>query len=274
MLNSVKKLTFNSYLSLIDPLPLPRGKVFVARTLTRLLGRAIYEVNSINLELDPTSSIDKKLISGKGHDETVTDLILDRLRDGGIFIDVGANIGYFSLLAARLHNVHVLAFEPSPRELKRFYANMTLNHLRGTITIYPYGLSDRACVMPLHLSSDYNPTMNSVADLSPFMKYVESVECYFSPFDALVSPKQLDQIRVFKVDVEGYELSVLDGVASCMDRMPNAAFVVEISPRFLKHIGRQPAEIYEFFERFGFVPRLGLDENATQYDDVFTKPGA
>lgn len=274
MWNSVKKLVFGSYMKLIEPLPLRRGKVTVARLLTRLAGRAVYDVQGVKLELDPTSIIDRRLISGEGHDKILAELLSDQLRNGGIFVDVGANIGYFSLLAARLPNVHVLAYEPSPRELKRFYANMLLNDPQGTITIYPFGLSNEDCVLPLHLSGDANPTMNSVADLSSFMKYVETVDCHFAPFDKLVSPLQLDQVRLVKIDVEGYELSVLDGIASIMDKMPNATFVVEISPSFLEKLGRNAAEIYAYFERYGFIPRFGLKEKSFQYDDVFSRPAS
>jgi len=237
-----------------------------------MLGKPVYQVNNINLELDPTSFIDRRLIAGQGHDIIVAELIQERLCDGGVFVDVGANIGYFSLMAAGLPDVHVLAFEPSPRELSRLYTNLTLNHLPGTITVYPYGLSGEACSLPLHLSSDVNPMMNSVADLGQFMKYVETVQCYFMPFDDLVPPSLANRVRLCKIDVEGYEVPVLQGFSSSIDEMPDAAFIVEISPSFLAQTGNRPCQIYEFFESHGFVPRIGPQEEMFQYNEVFDKP--
>jgi hypothetical protein len=54
--------------------------------------------------------------------------------------------------------------------------------------------------------------------------------------------------------------------------MLEATFIIEVSPAFLAQTGHHPSDIYDFFERHGFVPRVGLKGKASQYDEVFSRP--
>ena len=163
----------------------------------------------------------------------------------------------------------VFAFEPSPRELGRFYRNIWLNGLYN-ITVVPYGLSSRSEKLRLLMAKDHNPGMNSVNDLTEFQAYVQGVDRSFTTLGAVLSPAVLADVQLCKIDVEGYEMAILEGMAESISAMPNATFVVEITSSFLGKRGHTPGDIYRFFEKHGYRPRFGFKE-VLQYDEVFVR---
>jgi FkbM family methyltransferase len=265
----VKKAIFAAHTAFVKGFPLERGKDLLGRLVKRTLGYAVYEVNGVKLELNSAGWFDRELISGRAHNPLVQEVVLQGLARGGTFLDVGANIGYFSLLAARLKGVQVFAFEPSPRELARLYRNIILNG-RSNIAVLPYGLADvdGAASLNLALESDYG--MNSVIDLSGFTKCAGRVECPFVRLGSILSQSVLRDVRVCKIDVEGHEMSVLRGMPPIMPLLSQAVFVIEISPAFLAQAGCTPRDIYDFFGAWGYAPRIG-PTGTGHYDDVFAR---
>ncbi len=75
----------------------------------------------------------------KTYEPHVTNLVKGILKEGGVFLDVGANIGYFTMLAASLvkANGKVIAIEPNPQNLQLIYSSLLENHL-SNVAIYPY----------------------------------------------------------------------------------------------------------------------------------------
>jgi FkbM family methyltransferase len=267
MLNPLKKSIFDLYCIYFERVPLLKGKYRLAQMLNKLFGYAIYDLNGIQIELNPIGFIDRKIISGKGHDPIVAEIIYDKLSQGGTFIDIGANVGYFSIMAAKMQNVKVFAFEPSPRELSRLYRNILINKC-SNITVFPYGLSEENKILPLYISGDSNPGLNSTIQIRPNS---ESIECHFVALDSLLAESTLSNVRVCKIDVEGFEMSVLKGMAKSMQFMDKATFVIEVSAKFLPKLGYKQNDIYEFFESYGYQGKFGM-LNLSQYDEIFYKP--
>ncbi len=265
----VKKAIFAAHAAFVKHFPLERGKYLLGRFVKRTLGYAVYEVNGVKLELNSGSWFDRELIAGRPHNPLVQEVLLQSLARGGTFLDVGANIGYFSLLAARLKGVHVFAFEPSPRELARLYRNIILNG-RSNITVLPYGLADVDGPASLNLATESDYGMNSVIDLSEFTKCAGHLERPFFRLGSILSQSVLRDVRVCKIDVEGDEMSVLRGMPAVMPLLRKAVFVVEISPGFLTRAGCTPRDIYDFFSAWGYAPRIG-PTGTGHYDDVFSR---
>jgi FkbM family methyltransferase len=156
----LKRVAFAAYCSFKRRASSSLGKGFANRTVARL-GTAVYKIDGVLLELNPSAWIDYDLIVGAGHDLFVRNVLLQKLQNGGVFLDVGANIGVFSLMAVRLPGVIVHAFEPSPRELIRLYRNLALNSANGVV-VYPFALSNSAMELSLALGPSTNPGTNSL----------------------------------------------------------------------------------------------------------------
>ena len=159
MINTIKKGVFKLYIYYYNNVPIEKGKYFLGKFIYRIMGYAVYSFDGIKMKLNPISLIDRKIINGENHDPDVRKLVDNELNDGGVYIDIGANIGYFTLLAAVNKNVEVVAFEPSPRERNRLNDNLALNNFNN-VSVFPYALSDKTQKLKLGIARDWNPGLN------------------------------------------------------------------------------------------------------------------
>jgi len=171
----------------------------------------------------------------------VMKLLRRSLRAGGVFVDVGANVGFHTVLAARLvaPGGSVYAVEPAPWTLELLRANVWRSGLG--VNVLPYAASD----LPGTVRLAVDPEHRSGAQLSETRGDVE-VEA--ARLDDLLPEIEVD---VLKIDVEGSEPLVLRGAGGVLDRSPRLLAVVEF--RDERHLsGESPAEVLSFYESLGF----------------------
>lgn len=132
----------------------------------------------------------------------------------GSFIDVGANTGFYALLAAcasRAATVH--AFEPYPPVLETLRRNISINRLEDRITICPQALGSSAGRQPLYVPLQDHGLMESSASLNAGFKpeHSDVIEIDVTTLDAYVSGLQSARVGLLKIDVESTEQQVIAG---------------------------------------------------------------
>lgn len=230
-----------------------RGKTW----LLRRVGDAVYDVPDAGpMALSPIHLIDGYIIRSGAYAPELVAEIKQALAGGGDMVDVGANIGYMTLVAARAtRDGMVFAFEPSPREFDMLLQNLRLAGARNVVP-FPVGLGASASNATLYLQGEGNPSANTRhATGIPTSIRIER-------FADVIPPAALSRIRCVKIDVEGDELNVLEGLAPIIDQL-RATFVVEVS------WPGSAADIYAFFDRHGFSPKFGPESRAL--DEIFTR---
>jgi FkbM family methyltransferase len=198
---------------------------------------------------------------------------LAKLEPGDLFIDVGANIGLYSILAARKvgSTGRVLAFEPSSREFARLLANLELNDAR-VVTPFSAALSSAPGFLELHIA----PTHTGLNTL----KVSDATEHAFRNarvqtvgvlrFDEAIAPLlNGKRVKLVKIDVEGAEMEVLLGMEASLAAGLFDRIVVEITPKFLTTFGRTKEALYQLMEKHGYHPSRRSEE--WQYDEVFVR---
>lgn len=267
MMNMIKKLFFSLYLYLTryENLLVKKFTYKFGDFVIRPLGRATYKINDSKYRLSPLNMIDKSIIATKHHDIEVENVLKTSLSGGGIFIDIGANWGYFSILASRMKNVQVISFEPSRKELTLLYEHCAINNVQNAI-IFPIGLSDSSCVQKLF----YGPSRNTGTNSVVINNNQGGADTIFCELDHVIPVEYYSQIRLIKIDVEGYEVSVLKGMQNLLRGVQNCKAVVEVTPQFLEHAGAKPQDIYDLLYNAGFESKYGLQVHS-QYDEVFIK---
>jgi len=264
----MKVFLYRLYFAYYRYFPIQRGKTFVGRLLYRCLGNTVFRINKDKFLLHPFSLIDRMLIENSEYEDDVFDVIKSALvSDGGVLLDVGANFGLFTVRAAKIPGVKVFAFEPSKRELLRLYTNINLNKL-SNVSIFPFGLADKDYTAELNVCDESNVGMNSL--VNTFTSGVkERIQCVC--LDNLFSSKFFQEnIRVIKMDVEGFEFNVLQGMNGLLNTY-NGPIILEITYYLeLKPGGINPDDIYDFLESKNFKPRFGK-RYAEQYNDIFYK---
>jgi FkbM family methyltransferase len=152
------------------------------------------------------------------------DLLTSAFRDVDVFVDVGANIGYYSCLALR-SGKRVVAFEPQRANLDCLFFNVLANDLERRFEVYPIALSDRIGLLELFGAS------------GPSASMIQHWAGYSSGFRQVVPVNTLDNVLLgrfngasvlVKIDVEGAEYSVLKGALDTLTRIPRPAWLIEV----------------------------------------------
>jgi FkbM family methyltransferase len=175
------------------------------------------------------------------------------LRPDSIVLDVGANIGFYSLLAAsQLQDGRVHSFEPVPVNVERMKRNIALNGF-DNITLNPQGAAGQAGQATLYVPADdiYNiPGYRSTdaASLNQGLATTTTEEAVeLVTLDDYVQQQSIIHIDLIKIDVEGAELGVLEGAETLLERF-RPQVLMEINTRALKQAGKTPADIFAFWQ--------------------------
>ena len=179
----------------------------------------------------------------------LTAFLMRRLRTGDTFIDVGANIGYFSLLASCLvgSEGRIVAIEASPKIYKQLKENITRNATRNIRSVN-IAASDRHGVLDLYRGVAGNQGSTT---LLPTLGTLKEATVPAAPFDEILSYLELSRARVIKIDIEGAELPVLKNILSrIQDFRLDLEIVVELNPHNNNEV--KADQVIECFKRVGF----------------------
>lgn len=189
-------------------------------------------------------------------EETI--LFKDNLRSADVFVDVGANIGFYTCLA-RLAGKHVIAVEPLPRNLKYLYANILGNDWTD-IEVFPVGLSESPGLATLYGGSSTGASLiANWADTSPLLRRTISV----STLDILLGNRLAGKKILIKIDVEGAEYHVLLGAPNVMRMQPKPIWIVEICLHEFHPKGRNSSfqDTFNLFWKHGYEARTADHRN-------------
>ncbi|WP_367124755.1 FkbM family methyltransferase [Streptomyces phytohabitans] len=195
------------------------------------------------------------------------------LRPGDVFLDIGANVGYFTVLGSRLvgESGRVAAVEASPAMHAQLLRHVALNGCDNVRAISA-AVSDERKSLRFTLASSHNMGANSIV---PYDGPAESsFETEAQPLPALLEHGELTGARVIKIDVEGAEGSVIRGLAPVLDQLrPDVEIAVEVTPERMARVGDSADELLETMRAHGFrMYRLPSDYRPESYPRALRRP--
>lgn len=241
-----------------------RGKHRLLSALVRARDEREARIFGWRVRLDLRDHIQRSVWLGTYERELVAG-IRRVLRPGDTFLDVGANMGFFTLLAARLVGPagRVIAVEPSPWAADRLAATLAENGIRH-VTLVRAALGERPGSLELHMPrhvGNHTPTMVAAgADTEPLTVPVRTL-------DALLEELDVPRIDAMKMDVEGFEPAVLRGAPSTLADGRIAELFVELNEHWLRRAGSSSRELYDMLARAGFVDPIGPPVAARPLDN-------
>jgi FkbM family methyltransferase len=155
-------------------------------------------------------------------------VIRQTLHPGDTFLDIGANIGYFTMLAARLvgSTGRVVSFEASATTLSKLRNNVQRNGMSDQVRLVHAAIADREGVLTLHSGPKDNNGMASLLR----SEGATSEEVRSAPLGTFLSAEEKARVRLIKIDVEGAEGLVLEGMEPILPELYSSDFLVEIDP--------------------------------------------
>lgn len=168
-----------------------------------------------------------ELLFKKVHEPATTRIFKEILKDGDFVVDVGANIGYFTLLASKIvgESGGVFAFEPSEENIKSLLRNVNLNEFAYKNTwAYEFAIGDHMGVDTFYLSSRESARHSLIKTKEHDQQTNVQVVMLDHVIAGIKKP-----IRLLKTDTEGNELAVLIGAREIIKKNPNICLIVEIN---------------------------------------------
>ncbi|MGH8012565.1 MAG: FkbM family methyltransferase [Candidatus Binataceae bacterium] len=184
-------------------------------------------------------------------EERETMLARRYLKAGMTVVDVGANVGYYTALAASIVGPagRVFAIEPSPRAFCRLCELIRHNGI-GQARAFQFGLSDAPGELPIYLGnlSNHTPTMIAHDALPP------AATVPVATFDDCLEKWGLDIIDLLKIDIEGWEPKVFAGATSALRSRRIKAVLCEFNEPWLRAAGSSAISLWQILADAGFRP--------------------
>lgn len=193
---------------------------------------------------------------------------LESMAPGTTMLDIGANVGMYSIFAAKVRNVKVFSFEPESQNFAILNANIALNELSGDVTAYPVALSDKMQFDKLYLS-EFSTAASCHSfgeqvgfDLKPRTSKFEQGAIAMA-LDELVSSGALPVPDYIKIDVDGIEHKIIQGALKTLQNPKVKEILVELNTALVEH--------RETVER---LQSLGFSYDEAQVNGSLRKKGA
>ena len=170
------------------------------------------------------------------------------VQPGQVVVDVGANIGYFTLLFARQVGPtgHVYAFEPEPRNFELLERNIALNRL-SNVTAFQRAAWHEPSALTLYLNEENRGDHRAY----PSEESRASVTIEAGPIDDCLAG--LDRpIDIVKIDIQGAEYNAVRGMSGLLRKSPDVQVLTEFWPGGLRRCGNAPEDYLALFEELGF----------------------
>ncbi len=201
-------------------------------------------------------------------EENITRFVSGRLRAGDCFIDIGAHIGYYSLLSASLvgNSGRVVAVEASPRTCADLLKNLERNHA-ANVRAVNVAASDDPGELDLFEAPDESRGRTTTS-----ATWAKQSDCQPAgktralPLGAIASREELRGARLIKIDVEGAEWAVCTGLLPILGELrDDAEIILELTPSEIAAQGHTTAQFIERFTAGGFFPYLLENRYSVDY---------
>lgn len=179
-----------------------------------------------------------------------TEIIIKVLPHVDVFVDIGANLGYYTCLALQ-SGKPVIAFEPQQQNLQCLFQNLTANGWGDSAEVFPLALSEYPGLLTLYGASGPSASLiKNWAGYSPRFKKVVPV----STLDNVLAGRFIGKQLFIKMDVEGAEYQVLKGALLTLSITVKPIWLLEVCLDEFHPDGKNPAfqEIFKLFWNHGY----------------------
>lgn len=201
--------------------------------------------------VDIASCLGYPLLKNGVYESGMVQVIKTYLKPGDMFVDLGTNEGYFTVIASQLvgNKGKVIAIEPQSRLQPIIKKNLNLNNC-DNVTILQAIILDTPKVASMYISTDMNTGSTSLVKTSRFSLPQEEVQGL--TLTEVFQQQGITTCNLLKVDIEGYEYEAILGSRELFTSHRVKAIALELHPEHLAKRGRSEKEIIDFLSSCGY----------------------
>lgn len=219
--------------------------------------------NNVTIKMNVESFSEYERVMSFKNDEKIIGAILQQLsrKENAVLWDIGTNIGLYSILAANSSkNVKkVVSYEPEPRCIERIKENSTLNSLEK-VQVFPFALADTEGFFNLTINDEYGAGNHSLVH-SSVSEGQSVLKVKVETGDNIIAKYGEEIPTVVKIDVEGAEIKVIEGMPKTLSHPECLAVMCEVHFTILNASGyaNGPNQLIQLFKNYGFKHTQWVD---------------
>jgi FkbM family methyltransferase len=181
-----------------------------------------------------------------------TELFRKAILPGMTVIDIGANIGYYTVIAARLvgEKGSVIAYEPAPENFGILQKTIEANDFRN-VAAHQIAIADKKGQLNLHLYESNKGKHSLVKDAQDARGFTTSIAVQTTALDEFLAEKNIAEVDVVKMDIEGAESIAMIGMSKTLKK--TKMLFLEFTPSAIKKAGHDPLEVLANLREKGFT---------------------
>jgi FkbM family methyltransferase len=225
--------------------------VFLKRILR--IQRVITETSTGRYWVDPVSNLGFALINEGSYEPGMQKTLARFLGPGKVFVDVGANEGYFTVQGAQLTSPggRVIAVEPQKRLIPIIVENLHLNDLKN-VDIVCAAISNETGAGVMHLAPNTNSGSSGLYRTTKYVVPKQKIKLL--TLANVLEQHAIDYVDLVKMDIEGFEYEAILGSPRLFEKKCIKAMALELHPTILARRSKSIREIELFLKSAGYMP--------------------
>ena len=213
--------------------------------------RVVLETKDGSFYIDPVTVFAAILTDSGEYDPDLKQILESILKPSGVFIDVGANEGYFSVIGARLVEKHgkVVAVEPQKRLKPVLEKNFQLNCVDNVLLV-DKAISNEIGVATIYISPTTNPGSTSLHQSTSYKLPTEHIATI--TLSELFRIAKIECTDLLKMDIEGFEYEAILGSPELFRERKIKYLALELHSEMIEKRGLDPKEIAAFLRQCGY----------------------
>lgn len=241
-----------------------RGKARLLHSLCPKAGERQRRIFNCQVDLDLRDYIQRSIYLGVFEPWEST-AIRAYLKPGMTFVDVGANVGYYTLMGASSvgSGGQVIAFEPSPYAFGRLHETIERNRI-SQVQLVSAGLGEESGELRLFMPNqkgNHTPTMVPNGGGYPVRVPVLRLDDY-------LTESRIEVVDLMKIDVEGFEPNVIRGATRYLERGKIRAILCEFNEAWLEANNSSVQSLFRLIVSYGFKPLPNFPHLTAKFQNV------
>lgn len=223
------------------------GSIAIVKFLFSLFSPEVIDVEGSKMYMAPHEALFFCALASNTIDPFMTEIFKRVVRKGDIVVDLGAGVGYYTLLASRIVGKQgkVYAFEPDPKTYNLLVRNIELNKYSNVAAV-PKAVTNKVGTAKLFLFLD--PGRDTLYKAKGHERFVEVETETLDHF----SQDKDDAINIIKIDIEGGEMDALSGMDRLINRNRNLKMFIEFCSAHIKRSGYSPEKFLHKLWNYNF----------------------